>query len=82
MSCNVDRLTKYSQLRLDRRDLPMNALRACLSTIAALLFLLPLSAHAAKPRTLIATVERVSDGDTVVAITANQTMLRLLGIDA
>ena len=42
------------------------------------------TAHAATPRTLIATVERVSDGDTVIAITENQTKLRigLLGIDA
>jgi len=41
-------------------------------------------ALAATPRSLSATVERVSDGDTVVAITANQTKLRirLLGIDA
>ncbi len=42
------------------------------------------SAHAANPRTLVAKVERVSDGDTITTITANQTKLRirLLGIDA
>jgi endonuclease YncB( thermonuclease family) len=42
------------------------------------------SGHAATPRTLVAKVERVSDGDTVIAITSNQTKLRLrlLGIDA
>ena len=42
------------------------------------------SAHAATPRTLVAKVERVSDGDTITAITNNQTKLRLrlLGIDA
>ncbi len=42
------------------------------------------SAHAATPRTLFAKVERVSDGDTVTAITSNQTKLRirLAGIDA
>jgi endonuclease YncB( thermonuclease family) len=40
--------------------------------------------HAATPRTLVAKVERVSDGDTVIATTSNQTKLRirLLGIDA
>jgi len=49
----------------------------------ALLLLLPL-AHAATPRNLVAKVERVSDGDTVTAITSNQTKLRirLVGIDA
>jgi endonuclease YncB( thermonuclease family) len=47
---------------------------SCLST--ALLFA-ALLAHAASPRTLTATVERVSDGDTVVAIAANQTKLRI-----
>jgi endonuclease YncB( thermonuclease family) len=62
----------------------MNPCRVCLSAVAALLLLLPPSTHAATPRTLTATVERVSDGDTVVAITSNQTKLRirLLGIDA
>ena len=54
------------------------------TTVATLPLLLPPSTHAATPRSLSATVERVSDGDTVVAITANQTKLRLrlLGIDA
>ena len=35
------------------------------------------------PRSLIATVQHVSDGDTITAITSNQTKLRirLLGID-
>jgi len=62
----------------------MEAYRVCLSTLAALLLFLPLSTYAATPSTLVATVERVSDGDTVIAITANQTKLRirLLGIDA
>ncbi len=48
------------------------------------LLLLLVSAHASTPRTLVAKVERVSDGDTVIAITSNQTKLRLrlLGIDA
>ena len=42
------------------------------------------SAHAATPRTLVAKIERVSDGDTVTAISSNQIKLRirLLGIDA
>ncbi len=53
--------------------------------VAVSLFVLILnSAHAATPRTLVAKVERVSDGDTVTAVTSNQTKLRLrlLGIDA
>ncbi len=46
--------------------------------------LLMASAHAATPRTVVAKVQRVSDGDTLVAMTENQTKLqmRLLGIDA
>ena len=49
------------------------------------LILLPLApAYAATPRTLIASAERVSDGDTIVVLTENGTKLRirLLGIDA
>ncbi len=48
------------------------------------LLLLLVSAHAATPRTLFAKVERVSDGDTLMAFTAEGTKLRLrlLGIDA
>ncbi len=62
----------------------MEARRFCFVILATALLLLPLSAHAATPRTLTAKVERVSDGDTVTAITDNQTKfrLRLLGIDA
>ena len=42
------------------------------------------SIHAAAPRSVVARVERVSDGDTVIAMTADSTKLRirLLGIDA
>jgi len=42
------------------------------------------SAHAATARTLVAKVERVSEGDTITALTSNGTKLRvrLLGIDA
>jgi len=42
------------------------------------------SALAATPRSLVATVERVTDGDSVIGITDNGTKLRirLLGIDA
>ncbi len=52
--------------------------------IAAASLLLLFSAHAATLRTLVATVERVSDGDTITAITSNGTKLRLrlLGVDA
>ncbi len=48
------------------------------------LFLLLSSAHAATPRTLVAKVELVSDGDTITAVTSEGTKLRLclLGIDA
>lgn len=43
-----------------------------------------LTPAAAAPRTVVATVERVSDGDTLIAITDNGTKLRirLIGIDA
>ena len=49
----------------------------------ALLFL-PGFAHATTARTLLAKVERVSDGETITAFTSDQTRLRirLLGIDA
>ena len=52
--------------------------------LANILFLLAASANAATVRTLIASVQRVSDGDTITAIMENQTKLRirLLGIDA
>ncbi len=58
--------------------------RKLLLFIAAITLLHPYSSHAASPRTLVAKVERVSDGDTVIAVTSNQTKLRLrlLGIDA
>ncbi len=51
---------------------------------AAALVLFPTSADVATTRTVVATVKRVSDGDTITAITSNQTKLRirLLGIDA
>ncbi len=46
--------------------------------------ILLLSLLGSTPRTLVAKVERVSDGDTLTAISSNQTKLRirLLGIDA
>ncbi len=59
-------------------------LTACRVFFSLILFY-PLGvSHAATPRTLVAEVERVSDGDTITAITSNQTKLRLrlLGIDA
>ena len=51
--------------------------------VAASLLLLT-SAHAATPHPLVAHVNRVSDGDTVIATTNEGTKLgiRLLGIDA
>ena len=62
----------------------MKTRRVCLSVIATALLLLPLFTHAGTLRNLTAKVERVSDGDTITAITSNQTKLRirLLGIDA
>jgi endonuclease YncB( thermonuclease family) len=62
----------------------MKACRIFGCFITTVLLVLPHSAHAATPRTLVAKVERVSDGDTIVAISGNQTKLRLrlLGIDA
>ncbi len=44
----------------------------------------PEPGNAATTRTIIATVERVADGDTIIAVTENQTKvrIRLLGIDA
>ncbi len=57
-------------------------------TVLALAVIFPVlsvsSAHAGDPRTLVAKVERVSDGDTVIAVTSEGTKLRLrlLGIDA
>jgi len=59
--------------------------RFLLGVIAALLGLaLAGTAHAAAPRTSVARVDRVSDGDTLTAMTENGTKLRirLLGIDA
>lgn len=55
-----------------------------LLSIAAISFHHLSSSPASTPRILIAKVECVSDRDTVIAFTSNQTMLRLrlLGIDA
>lgn len=53
--------------------------------LAVSFLVFPLSfTHAAIPRILVAKVERVSDGDTVTALTSEGTKLkiRLLGIDA
>ncbi len=57
--------------------------RGLIVITASILFTLSF-AHAATSRTLVAKVERVSDGDTVIAVTSNQTKLRirLVGIDA
>ncbi len=55
-----------------------------LSFLALLFLTAVLPASASTPRTLIATVQRVSDGDTLVAVAVKGTKLRLrvLGIDA
>ena len=51
---------------------------------AHLVLLLAATPQAAAPRSILATVERVADGDTLMAISENATRLRirLLGIDA
>ncbi len=56
---------------------------ACIILATSFLSLLT-PALAIAPRTLVAKIERVSDGDTVTAVTSNQTKLRLrlLGTDA
>mgnify|MGYP001305431145 CR=1 FL=1 len=61
----------------------MAALRAFL-IVAAILPLLLCPVHAAAPRTIIATIDRISDGDTVIATSENSTKLRRrrLGIDS
>ena len=58
------------------------ALMGLLVLIPSLAFLE--AGHTATPRTLVADVERISDGDTLVAVSENKTKLRirLLGIDA
>ncbi len=64
---------------------PSGIVRHIVLGLAVNSLVLPLSsAHAATPRTLFAKVECVSDGDTITAITSNQTKLRLrlFGIDA
>jgi micrococcal nuclease len=54
----------------------------CIGLLAALL--VPAATHAVPPRSVVASVQRLADGDTVTAVTPNQTKLRirLLGIDA
>jgi endonuclease YncB( thermonuclease family) len=51
---------------------------ACISVIATILLLLPLPGHAATPRTLVATVAHVTDGDTLVTVSENESMLSIL----
>ncbi len=62
----------------------MPARSAFIASAVSFLVILLASAQAGTPRTLIAIVQRVSDGDTLIALTENQTKLRirLLGIDA
>ena len=52
--------------------------------VAISLLVLPQAPSAASPRTIVAKVDRVSDGDTLVATASNGTKLRIrfLGIDA
>ncbi len=61
----------------------MKARRVCFSIVATILLVHPPFTYATTPRTLVATVESVSDGDTITAFTSNQIKLRirLVGID-
>jgi endonuclease YncB( thermonuclease family) len=61
----------------------MSACHALVPLVGLFVHLLP-SVQAATPCTIIATVEPVSDGDTITAPTSERTKLRirLLGIDA
>ncbi len=62
----------------------MNGCRVSFAIAATLLMLLPLPVRAATPLTLVAKVERVSDGDTLMAFTSEGAKLRirLLDMDA
>jgi endonuclease YncB( thermonuclease family) len=62
----------------------MKARRVGFAIVAAALLIPFPSAQAATPRPLVAKVERVSDGDTITAITLEETKhrLRLLGNEA
>ncbi len=64
-------------------DASISARHAFIASVVCLLLLLS-SAHAATPHSLVAKVDRVSDGDSVIATTDDGTKLRirLLGIDA
>ncbi len=64
-------------------DASLRVRRAFILIAVSVLFVFPF-AHAATPRILVAKIERVSDGDTVTALTSEGTKLkiRLLGIDA
>jgi hypothetical protein len=59
-------------------------LKQLLAILAALIVSATLSAHAAPLRTVTATITRITDGDTVQAVTPEGTKLkvRLYGIDA
>ena len=62
----------------------MRTVRAVLILIAAAALLWGVAADDQVSRSIIARVERVSDGNTVIALTAEATKfrIRLLGIDA
>lgn len=66
------------------RSPALRVIQSVLRLTVTLLVILLSSAHAATPRTLLAKVERVSDGGSLVAVSENGTKLRfrLLGIDA
>lgn len=57
-------------------DASVSARYAFMAFVTSILLLVP-SALAATPRTLVARVNRVSDGDTVIAITSEGTKLRI-----
>jgi hypothetical protein len=75
----------HDALEAERPKRGMRCLRPLTSILVNLAILgLAMAAHAATPRSLVARVDRISDGDTAIATSANGTKLRirLLGIDA
>ena len=78
------RLAPPNMPRSNRSSVCLGPRRPFYAIAATIVLFLLSFAQAATPRTLVAKVERVSDGDTITAITSNQTRLRirLLGIDA
>ena len=78
------RYPDWTRGRSPASDRSMPNRSAVLTFAVSLLFLFLASSHAASPRSIIATVQHIADGDSVTALSDNNTKLRirLLGIDA